>query len=240
MGDAAWGAAATAAVGIGTAVMANNAASNQEDYMQSLVSQGQGNRDLIDKINQHFLGGGRAIDLDIPGFSNQFGQLDFMREEQEKMIDDEVRDSQQLIEDTMPSGGSKLRALAELSIKSQDAKNTVNREYEAKKNDLDVNLTNQYLTGAMGQRGGVSPNTQYFMGMQNLANSQNMMAGIGTSLGRLAGSLGQDRGGTGMEYYQKQLPQAATPVSASGVVDSPSFGGGGNGWWDDLDEYGLE
>lgn len=234
MGDAAWGAAASAAVGIGTAVMAKSAASDQEDYMQSLVNQGQGNRDLIEGIDRYFLGGGRAIDYDIPGFSQQFGQLDYMREEQESMIDEEVRNSQQLIEDTMPEGGSKLRALAELSIKSQDAKNKVNQEYEAKKNDLDVGLTNQYLQGAMGRQGGVGYDTQYAYGMQGLMNSQNMMAGIGQSLGRLAGSVGQDKSGSGMEYYQKQIPQAPAPVSAYGTVSKQAANNGD--YWDFSDD----
>jgi hypothetical protein len=229
MGEAAWGAAASAAVGIGTAVMANSQASEQEDYMQSLVNQGQGNRDLIEGIDRYFLGGGRAADYDIPGFADQFGQLDFMREEQEQLIDNEVRDSQQLIEDTMPSGGSKLRALAELSIKSQDAKNTINREYEGKKNDLDVNLTNQYLQGAMGRQGGVGYDTQYAYGMQGLQNSQNMMAGIGTSLGRLAGSLGKDKKGMEVEVIPKS-GYDITPTGAGSTIQE------GNDYWDFADD----
>jgi hypothetical protein len=241
MGEAAWGAAANAAVGIGTAVMANSAASDQEEYMQSLVNQGQGNRELIESIDRYFLGGGRAAEYDIPGFSDQFGQLDFMREEQEKMIDDEVRDSQQMIEDTMPDGGSKLRALAELSIKSQDAKNTVNREYEAKKNDLDVNLTDKYLQGAMGRQNGVPYGTQYAYGMQSMMNSQNMMAGIGQGMGRLATELGRDRSKQMVEYYPKES-LGAEPVSSQGTIkyDYPGSSWGSGSAWSGLDDYGLE
>jgi len=231
MGDAVWGAAANAAVGIGSAVMANSQASAQEDYMQQLINQGQGNRDLIEGIDRYFLGGGKASALDIPGFTEQFGQLDYMREENEKMIDQEMRNMQQQIEDTMPSGGAKLRALADLSIKAQDAKNRVNQEYEAKKNDMDVQLTNSYLQGAMGRQSGVSPNTQYAYGMQGLMGTQQQMYGIGESLGKLAGSIG-GKSGSGMEYYQKELPQAADPVGARSTMD--------NDMWNDFDEFSID
>jgi hypothetical protein len=218
MGDAVWGAAANAAVGIGSAVMAKSAADDQTDYMQQLVDQGSGNRELIEGIDRYFLGGGRAVDYDIPGFSEQFGQLDYMREEQESMVDEEVRNSRQLIEDTMPSGGSKLRALAELSIKSQDAKNRVNQEYEAKKNDLDVQLTNQYMTGAMGRQNGVGLNNQFAYGMQGLMGTQNQMYGIGQSMGKLAGSLGRSGGGSGLTYT-RPLESAKPPVGAGSTID---------------------
>lgn len=212
MGEAIWGAAAEAAVGIGTAVYASSQAGDQEEYMQSLVNQGSGNRDMIEGIDRYFLGGGKASALDIPGFADQFGQLDFMRQEQESLVEQEIRNSQQMIEDTMPSGGAKLRALAELSIKSQDAKNTVTREYEGKKNDLDVQLTNQYMQGAMGRQSGVGLNTQYAMGNQNLQTSQNMMAGIGQGLGNLAGSLA---GGNERPQYEYTPPRAPTSASST-------------------------
>ena len=241
MGDAVWGAAANAAVGIGSAVMAKSAADDQTDYMQSLVDQGQGNRELIEGVFRYFLVGGIAIEYEIPGFIKQFGMMDFMREEQEKMVDEEVRNSRQLIEDTMPSGGSKLRALAELSIKSQDAKNRVNQEFEAKKNDLDVKLTNEYMTGAMGRQNGVGYDTQFAYGMQGLMGSQNNMYGIGQSMGRLAGSLGKSAG-SGLTYT-KGLPAASTPVSASGTLYQPKSSStlwGSGGPWGEVDEYGLE
>ena len=230
MGDAVWSAAATTAVGIGSAVMASDQASKQEDYMQQLVDQGSGNRDLIEGIDRYFLGGGKASELDIPGFSQQFGQLDYMMQEQGKLVDQEVLKSRQLIEDTMPEGGAKLRALAELSIQSQDAKNKLSREYEAKKNDLDVQLTNQYMTGAMGRQSGVGLNTQYAYGMQGLMGSQEQMYGIGKSLGQLAGELGKDKTGSGLEYYQKQLPQAVSPVGARDMLRE------GNEYWDFSDD----
>lgn len=236
MGDAVWSAAATAAVGIGSAVMANSQASKQEDYMQELVNQGSANRDLIEGIDRYFLGGGKASGLDIPGFSQQFGQLDYMREEQEKRIDQEIRNSRQMIEDTMPSGGAKLRALAELSINSQDAKNRVSQEYEAKKNDLDVQLTNQYLQGAMGRQNGVDLNTQYAYGMQGLMGSQNQLYGIGESLGKLAGSLSKSKKGSEIEDYQKQLPQAVAPVSAYSTMDNDMWD---NDMWGDF-EFSLD
>ena len=234
MGEAVWSAAATTAVGIGSAVIANNAASDQAEYMQQLTDQGSGNRDLREGVDRYFLGGGKASELNIPGFSEQFGQLDYMREEQESMVDEEVRNSRQLIEDTMPSGGAKLRALAELSIKSQDAKNKVNQEYEAKKNDLDVQLTNQYMQGAMGRQGStVGLNTQYSMGMQGLQNSQNLMGGIGESLGSLAGSIGKKLGGTSITVTPGTTVK---PVAPSGTLGrSPSYGpwGGGDTFFDE-------
>ncbi len=210
MGEAMWGAAAEAAVGVGSAMYASSQAGDQEEYMQGLVNQGQGNRDLIEGIDRYFLGGGRAKDYDVPGFSNQFGQLDFMRQEQEGLVGQEIRKAQQQIEDTMPQGGAKLRALAELSIKSQDAKNKISREWEGKKNDLDVQLTNQYMQGAMGRQSGVSLNTQYAMGNQNLQNSQKMMSEIGQGLGSLAGSLGK----------RKKPKYEYTPPKSPGSADS--------------------
>jgi len=235
MGDAIWGAAANAAVGIGSAVMAKSAADDQSEYMQQLVDQGSGNRDLREGVDRYFLGGGKASGLNIPGFSEQFGQLDFMREEQEGMVDEEVRNSRQMIEDTMPSGGAKLRALAELSIKSQDAKNKVNREYEAKKNDLDVQLTNSYMQGAMGRQGStVGLNTQYSMGMQGLQNSQNLMGGIGAGLGKLAGSIGRGGGTT----------VSVTPGTTIKPVSAGSTLGGsmsGEDWdFGGFDEFSIE
>jgi hypothetical protein len=219
MGAAAWSAAAQAAVGIGTAVVANSQANEQEEYMQSLVNQGQGNRDLIEGIDRYFLGGGRAVDYDIPGFSEQFGQLDNTTKELISKVDDDMWFGQQQIEDTMPAGGSKLRALAELSIKGQDVKAQIRREYEAKKNDLDVNLTNSYLQKAMGRQGGVDYNTQYSMGMQGLLSSQNMMAGIGSSLGRLAGSFGKDDDDKPTMEMSPKSGLAPTPYSARNTLD---------------------
>jgi len=243
MGDAVWGAAANAAVGIGSAVMASNQASKQEDYMQEVINQGQGNRDLIEGIDKYFLGGGRASELNVPGFADQFGQLDFMRQEQEQAVEKQAREARQMIEDTMPSGGAKLRALADLSIKAQDAKNKVSREYEAKKNDLDIQLTNSYMQGAMGRQSGVSPNTQYAYGMQGLQGSQNLMSGIGQSLGQLAGQLGKDKKDTDIEVTPKK-GYGYDPVSPYSTLynsrkGSDSIWGSGSAW-DGLDDYGLE
>lgn len=212
-----WGTVAETAVGVGSAVMASNAASEQEDYMQQLVNQGSENRDLIESVDRYFLGGGNASKLDIPGFSEQFGQLDYYREQSEAQIDQEYRNSLQNIEDTMPAGGSKMRALAELSLQAQDAKNRVNQEYEAKKNDLDVQLTNQYLQGAMGRQNGVSLNTQYAAGMQGLGQTQNQLASIGSSLGQLAGSIGKEDKGL-LKYYE-----ATKPVPASGTLQGADY-----------------
>ncbi len=236
MFDAIWSAAAQVAVGIGTAVIASSQADKQEEYMQQLVDKGGANQELIEGIDRYFLGGGKASSIDIPGFSQQFGQLDYMREQQESMIDQEIRNSRQMIEDTMPGGGAKLRALAELSIKSQDAKNKINQEYEGKKNDLDVNLTNQYLQGAMGRQTGVPYGTQYAYGMQGLMNTQGQMSGLGTSLGKLAGSIGKTGGST--LQYTKEVPKAVSPVSPYGTIESDPYSSGGP--WGDFDEYSIE
>jgi hypothetical protein len=174
-------------VGVGGTVMSSYAAGQQADYMNQLMSEGAGTRARAQGIDEYFLGGGQASELDVPGFSDQFGQVDFALEQQLMQIDDAAREARQQISEGIPSGGAKLRALAELAQSAQDQKAAAIREAQATKRDLDVRLTNAYTRAAMGRNYGPSQDARLWAASRDYENRIGDINAISQSLGSLAG-----------------------------------------------------
>lgn len=171
-------------IGVGGTAASIYGATSQAKSMNQMIGQGRGTVALQEGLAKYFLGGGKASRLDIPGFQDQFGEIDFALQEQERLIDDQSKDAQQMIADNIPPGGAKLRALANLAIKTQDAKGKAVRESQSRKRDLDVQLTNQYTQAAMGAKYGPSQDARLWTTQRDYEN-------MVRNYGAISGTLGQ-------------------------------------------------
>lgn len=247
MGGIGFGDVVKTVVGVGGLASSTYAASDQAKYMNSLLNEGADQRALVRGIDKYFLGGGRARQLDIPGMQDQFAEIDYGVQEQLRNIDSQAAKSKQQIADTLPSGGAKLRALADLAVQTQEARGKAIREAQSAKRDLDVKLTNEYLQAAMGRKTGVGYDTQLYAAMQDYGNRQKDIASIGTVLGSMLGEGEGDKGATGMEYMYaspgdvsgKSVESAATWSPEVAVLGSDNESSGYLKPWEKKVKSGL-
>ena len=182
MGGVAVGDIVNTVVGVGGTVASSIAASSQADYMNQMMQQGNVQRAQVAGLDEYFLGGGKASNLNIPGFQDQFASLDFAEQEQLRTIDEQSAKARQMIADNIPSSGAKLRALADLAMQTQDAHSKVVRETQTKKRDMDIQLTNQYLQNAMNRQVGPTQNARLEAAQRDYQNRQDDITAIaGTS-----------------------------------------------------------
>jgi len=102
---------------------------------------------------RYFLGGGQAVNKDgsyinVPGIRQQFDQVDESVNKKLLDLDGVERDQAQKINDTM-TGGQRIRALKELSMRVADAKGQATRGARDVKRDLNVKITNEWFNKAM-------------------------------------------------------------------------------------------
>jgi hypothetical protein len=200
-------------IGVGGVVGSTMAASSQAKYMNQLMSEGSEQRGRVAGIDNYFMGGGRAQGLAVPGFQEQFSEIDFAVQEQLRNLEREAGKSRQMISDTLPAGGAKLRALADLAMRTQEEKSKVVKEAQTRKRDLDVQLTNQYLQAAMGRQHGVSMDARMSAALQDYGGRQRDIAALGSALGGLAEGYGGQEAQPGVEYTG-QVPQQVTPPAS--------------------------
>jgi len=172
-------------VGVAGTAASVYGASSQAKALNQMMEQGQGTVAMQQGITEYFLGGGKASQLDVPGFQDQFGEIDFALQEQNRLIDSQSKSAQQMIAENIPPGGAKLRALADLAIKTQDAKGKATRESQTAKRDLDVKLTNQYTQQAMGAKYGASQDARMWATQKDYANMTKNYGAIASTLGDL-------------------------------------------------------
>ena len=182
--------------GVGVAGSVYGAVS-QADAMNDMMQQGRGTMALQEGISQYFLGGGKASGLDVPGFRDQFSEIDYALQEQQRRIGAQARSAQQMISENIPPGGAKLRALAELSMKTQDEKGKAVRESQSRKRDLDVNLTNQYTQQAMQQKYGPSQDARLWSTQKDY---EGMVNNFG-AMSKVAGDITQQALGSGQVQH---------------------------------------
>ena len=212
-------------VGLTGIGMSTYAAGRQARYMNQLVGMDKEQTAIVQGLDQYFLGGGRASRLATPGFREQFAEVDYSLQEQQRRIDAEAKRTQQQIADTMQPGGAKLRALADLAIKAQDAKSQAVRESQSKKRDLDVQLTNTYLQQAMGRKYGPSYDARLRAAQQDYTNQARNIEAITKGMGALTGAVWPQKtkaGQTDMQYTAP-VPPAAPPVSPSQTLEDAGY-----------------
>lgn len=188
-----------AVVGVGGMVGSTVAAKSQAKTMNQLMNEGSEQRGRVAGIDEYFLGGGRASQLNIPGMQDQFAEVDFAVQEQLRNIDSQAQKSRQMISDNIPQGGAKLRALADLAMKTQEERGKVIREAQTRKRDLDTELTNQYLQQAMNRPVGMTSDAKMYSALRDYEGRQRDISALGTTLGTLAEKAGQTQG-QGIEY----------------------------------------
>ena len=201
-----------AVVGIGGVVASGVAAGSQAKYMNTLLQRGEGQAAQVAGLDQYFLGGGRASKLDVPGFSDQFAEIDYNVQEQIRNIDSQAEKSRQMIADNIPSGGAKLRALADLSVQVQDARGKAVRESQTRKRELDIQLTNEYMKGAMNRQIGPSQEARLWAAQQDYSGRQADIRAIGGALGSLGEQFAQPAQQPGIGYT---APQTVTPPAST-------------------------
>jgi hypothetical protein len=211
MGGVGFGTIAQAVVGVGGIVSSTISANRQADEMNRLMNVGEEQRGRVRGLDDYFLGGGKASALNIPGFQDQFAEVDYAVQEQLRNIDAQAKKSQQMLADTIPSGGAKLRALADLSMKTQEERGKVLRESQSRKRDLDTELTNQYLQMAMNRQQGVGYDTQMQAALRAYEGNRQDIQAIGSALGQLSGQGGQ----TSQSGYEYLPPESQAVESAS-------------------------
>ena len=172
-------------VGVGGTAASIYGAQSQAKALNQMVGQGRGTMAMQEGLAQYFLGGGKASQLDIPGFQDQFGEIDYALQEQNRLIDSQSRSAQDMIAQNIPPGGAKLRALADLAIKTQDAKGKATRESQSRKRDLDVQLTNQYTQAAMNRNFGPSQDARMWATQKDYENMTRNYGAISGALGNL-------------------------------------------------------
>jgi len=172
-------------IGVGGTAASIYGAHSQATELNKMVGQGRETVAMQEGLAQYFIGGGRASKLDIPGFRDQFSEIDYALQEQQRRIDAQGRSAQQMIAENIPPGGAKLRALADLAIKTQDEKGRAVRESQSRKRDLDVQLTNQYTQQAMGFKGGPSQDARLWATQKDYDNTLRNYQALSGSLGQL-------------------------------------------------------
>ena len=215
-----WAQFALAAVGLG---MARKSYKQQAEFANRAMAEGAPYRAKVEGLNEYFLGGGRASDLNIPGFREQFAEVDFSLQEEQRRVDAAAMKERQAIADNL-SGGAKIRALVELARKTQDLKGKAAGQATQKKRDLDISLTNQYLSGAMGYNTGVTSG-------EKLQAATSAMANQGQAFSALGGVLGsyyarKDAAENRPTFVYQAAPTAVPPrapaVSPTGLITEKS------------------
>lgn len=214
MGGIEMGSVVQAVVGVGGAVASSIAAGSQADYMNQMLKQGQGQAARVAGLDEYFLGGGRASKLNVPGFREQFAEVDYALQEQLRTLDEQSEKARQQIADNIPSGGAKLRALAQLSVSTQDARGKVVREAQTKKRDMDVELTNSYLQAAMNRKPGASQDARLWASMRGYESGQADIRAIGSALGSLGEQVTAEKP-KGLEYTVPEVEPASTWTAGS-------------------------
>jgi len=178
----------------------------------------------IEPLYKHFLGGGRAGDLDIPGFSEQFQEIDYGVANQMRQLSTQSKEAQQVVADNM-TGGAKIRALAQIARTTADNKARIVGEGAQKRRDLDIALTNEWTKKATDYRSGVDPNVQYSGEQKDIesalgayGSSQRDLNAILESLGSMYGSRQSPSTPTG-----KAVPPTSTsrPPSMTDLYNDP-------------------
>jgi len=187
-GGSTLGSAAQLALGGFGMIQSYRAASRQEDVLRGAQRAAQQQRGRVEPIFEYFLGGGRAQDLNIPGFAEQFAEVDAALQEEQRRIDAQFQNAQQQIMDAIPQQrGARVRALAELARKKQDLKAAAARRAIQRKHELDVTLTNDYLKAALGYAPGGSQEALLAQAQRsydtNLANLAALGQYVGSALG---------------------------------------------------------
>jgi len=216
MGGISAGQIVNTVVGVGGTVASSLAAKSQAEDLNRLMGRGEQQAAQVAGLDEYFLGGGRAEKLNVPGFREQFSEVDFSQQEQLRAIDQQAAKSRQMIADNIPPGGAKLRALADLAVKTQDAHSQVVREAESKKRDLDIKLTNQYLQNAMNRQVGPSQEARLWAAQQDYQNRQRDMGAIAGALGSLGEqALSGEQTRPAIEYREAEVPGAGQGVEAA-------------------------
>lgn len=229
MGGIGFGDIVKTVVGVGGLASSTYSAYGQSRYINNLLNEGNEQRSLVRGIDKYFLGGGKARQLDIPGMQDQFAEIDFATQEQLRNIDSQAAKSRQQIADTLPSGGAKLRALADLAVQSQEARGKAIREAQSAKRDLDTKLTNEYLQAAMGRKTGAGYDAQLYAALQDYGNRQKDISSIGTVLGSMLGEGEGDESSTGLEYSYTSPGDVSGKSVESAATWSPEVGVLGTG-----------
>jgi hypothetical protein len=175
--------------------VAKKASKTQEALMKRNLSYSD---EVLEPLFRYFVGGGRAIDLDLPGFSEQFDEIDTATANQLRALSASSQEAQQMVADNM-TGGAKLRALANIARIAQDNKQKIISEAAQKRRDLDINLTNQWAQEAARYRPGVSPGTVYQGEQRNIESALGAYGNTQENLKTIAGALGNMYGGKDVE-----------------------------------------
>ena len=169
----------------------------------------------IEPLYKHFLGGGRAADLNVPGFSEQFQEIDYATANQLRQLSGSSKESQRIIADTM-TGGAKLRALAEVARTTADNKARITGEAAQKRRDLDVQLTNEWTRKAADYRSGVSPDVAYAGEQKDIEGALGAYSGAQSDYQAILASLGYLAG------EEKKKVSPVTPVPATSTAPPPN------------------
>jgi len=168
----------------------------------------------IEPLYKHFLGGGRAEDLNVPGFSEQFQEIDYATANQLRQLSGSSKESQRIIADTM-TGGAKLRALAEVARTTADNKARITGEAAQKRRDLDIQLTNEWTKKAAEYRSGVSPDTAYAGEQKDIEGALGSYSDAQKDYRAILESVGY------LAAKDKKPVSAVTPVPATSTAPPP-------------------
>lgn len=183
--------------------------------------------DWIEPLYKHFLAGGRAADLNVPGFSEQFQEIDYATANQLRQLGAQSKESQRVIVDNM-TGGAKLRALAEVARTTADNKVRITGEAAQKRRDLDIQLTNEWTKKAADYRSGVSPDVAYAGEQRDIESALGAYGGAQKDTQAILQSLGYMYGGkttkpTGTPTGTTVPPVATRrPPSTGDLIYDPS------------------
>lgn len=179
--------------------------------------------DLVEPLYKHFLGGGRARDLNVPGFSEQFQEIDYATANQLRQLSTQSKEARRVIADNM-MGGAKIRALAEVARTTADNKARITGEAAQKRRDLDVQLTNEWTKKAADYRAGVSPNVAYAGEQRDIEAALGAYGGAQKDTQAILESLGKVYGGTPRTPVVTKPPPTTTrrPPSTDDLTYDPS------------------
>ena len=214
MGGIDFATAVKTVAGVAGTVGSTLAAKSQADYLNKQLALGDVQRSKVAGIDDYFLNKGKASGLNVPGFRNQFGEVDYAIQTQINEVTAQARKAREMIASSVPAGGAKLRALAQLSLKTQDEIGRITREGATKKRDLDIKLTNSYLQAAMNRKIGPSQEAKFWGAQRDYVNRGKDIQALGASLGTLAErTWGRKDEGEGVRFEEGGLPQGVSPVA---------------------------
>lgn len=168
----------------------------------------------IEPLYKHFLGGGRAEDLNVPGFSEQFQEIDYATANQLRQLSATSKESQRIIADTM-TGGAKLRALAEVARSTGDNKARITGEAAQKRRDLDIQLTNEWTKKAADYRSGVNPDVAYAGEQRDIESALGSYGSAQKDYQAISESLGY------LAAENRKPVSGVTPVAPTSTVLPP-------------------